>query len=301
MTLTLRTPAKINLGLWITGKRPDGFHELETLFQMVSLYDTLHFEDIDDGRIQMTCSRADLPAGEDNLMVRAARLLRETAGRPDLGCRMHLDKVIPFGAGLGGGSGNAAGTLLALNRLWDLRQDRGALMELGARLGSDVSFFLCAPAAIGRGRGERLTPLPPCRKFWVLLLSPNCFIATAEVYKRLNLKLTSRQNHISILTDFFSQSDIAGLGAHLHNDLEPIVLEGFKEVREAWSHLQALHAQGVLVSGSGSVVFGVFSDFNQAQRAHAQCQTGVWDSFLTETVSSFSEFLPESLLTYPEG
>lgn len=299
MKLHIKTPAKINLGLWITGKREDGFHELETLFQMVGLYDELEFENGGDG-VALTCNRDDIPTDGSNLVVRAVEALRErTPGGKDRHCRIHLEKHIPSGAGLGGGSGNAAGTLLALNHLWDLRLSREDLLPIAAELGSDVPFFLGTPTAIGRGRGEKLTPVKTASTFSVLLLYPRLSVSTAEVYNHLNLKLTSMENNISILTEFFSQSDITRLGACLHNDLEPVVLKRFKKVREAWEFLRAQNAQGVLVSGSGSTVFAIFSDARQANQAQAQCNAGNWDTFLTETVSSLSEFLPEAVLKYP--
>ncbi len=301
MRLSVKTPAKINLGLWILGKREDGFHELETLFQMVSLYDTLEFNTECDG-LRLTCNRSDIPTDETNLVLRAGRRLQQQfPERQNLHCQIHLEKTIPSGAGLGGGSGNAAGTLMALNQLWDLGLTLEQLLPLAAELGSDVPFFLVGPSAIGKGRGELLTPIEPSRQFFVLLLTPRLSVSTAEVYNHLNLKLTSPQNNIKILSKIFSKSDVASLGAHLHNDLEPIVLERFKEVRVVWEYLQTQNALGVLVSGSGSTVFGIFSDSRQAKQAQAQSVAGNWDTFLTETVASVAEFLPESVLNYPKA
>ncbi|QPJ61376.1 MAG: 4-(cytidine 5'-diphospho)-2-C-methyl-D-erythritol kinase [Candidatus Nitronauta litoralis] len=301
MKLTINTPAKINLGLWILGKREDGFHELETLFQMVSLYDTLDFDTECDG-LTLTCNRSEIPTDESNLVMRAALGLQKLfPDRTDLHCRIHLEKKIPSGAGLGGGSGNAAGTLLALNYLWDLGLTHDELQPLAAELGSDVPFFLVGPTAIGKGRGEVLTRIKPCPKFQVLLLTPHLSVSTAEVYKRLNLKLTSTQNNIKILSKIFSKADIDSLGGHLHNDLEPVVLERFKEVKVVWEHLKAQNARGVLVSGSGSTVFGIFSDSRQAKQAEAQSFAEDWNTYLAETVSNVSEFLPESVLNYPQA
>lgn len=301
MKLTIQTPAKINLGLWILGKREDGFHELETLFQMVSLYDTLDFDTGREG-LTLTCNRTDIPTDGTNLVMRAAlELQKRFPARKDLNCHIHLEKKIPSGAGLGGGSGNAAGALLALNCLWDLGLTPDELQPVAAELGSDVPFFLVGPTAIGKGRGELLTRMEPCPKFHVLLLTPHLSVSTADVYKRLNLKLTSTQNNIKILSKILSKADINSLGGHLHNDLEPVVLEGFKEVRVVWEHLQAQNAQGVLVSGSGSTVFGIFSDSRQAKKAEAQSIAEDWNTYLTETVSNVSEFLPESVLNYPQA
>lgn len=299
MKLVFKTPAKINLGLSILGKRSDGYHDLETLFQMVSLYDTVELESREAG-IELVCNHPDVPTNETNLMVKAARLLQEAfPDRKDLGCRMVLDKQIPMGAGLAGGSGNAAGVLRGLNRLWDLKMGLADLSQLAARLGSDVPFFLCAPAAFGQGRGEQLTPLQPAQKFHVILIFPRISMATKEVYQALNLDLTKTPKNIKILRYFFSQSNIIGLGAHLHNDLEAVVIKRLPVVGVMKQKLLSLNADGALLSGSGSAVFGIFANPKRAEEAWSQCCKEDWDTFLTETVSSFSEFVPEEVLNYP--
>lgn len=299
MKLVFKTPAKINLGLFILGKRPDGYHDLETLFQMVSLYDVVELEPLEN-KIELICDDPKVPTDESNLMIRAARLLQETVPeRTGLGCRMVLKKKIPMGAGLGGGSGNAAGVLIGLNRLWDLKLESAELSKIAARLGSDIPFFLCAPSALGQGRGERLTPLAPPRKFHVVLVFPRVSMATAEAYQALNFDLTKNSKNINILREFFSQSNISSLGAHLHNDLEPIVIKRIPVVASIKQKLSSLNADGALLTGSGSAVFGIFEDSQGAQEAYARCCEEDWDTYLTETVSSFSEFMPENLLNYP--
>jgi 4-diphosphocytidyl-2-C-methyl-D-erythritol kinase len=289
MKLVFKTPAKINLGL----------HDLETLFQMVSLYDTVELESLEN-KIELVCDNPEVPTDESNLMIRAARLLQEAfPDRSGLGCRMVLNKKIPMGAGLGGGSGNAAGVLRGLNCLWDLQLKTAELSKIAAHLGSDIPFFLCAPSALGEGRGERLTSLQPSKKFHVILVFPRVSMATSEVYQALNLDLTKNSKNIKILREFFSQSNIISLGAHLHNDLEPIVIKRLPIVESIKEKLRSLSAVGTLVSGSGSTVFGIFEDPKAAEQAFARCREEAWDVFLTETVSSFSEFMPEDLLNYP--
>ena len=299
MKLVFKTPAKINLGLFILGKRPDGYHDLETLFQMVSLYDTVELESLEN-RIELICDDPKVPTDDSNLMIRAARLLQETVPeKTGLGCRMVLKKKIPMAAGLAGGSGNAAGVLVGLNRLWDLKLKTGDLSKIAARLGSDIPFFLCAPSALGEGRGERLTPLQPPKKFHVIVVFPRVSMATAEVFQALSFDLTKNSKNIKILREFFSRSDITSLGAHLHNDLEATVIERLPVVAHIKQKLNSLKADGALLSGSGSAVFGIFENSQQAQEAYARCGEEDWDTFLTETVSSFSEFMPENLLDYP--
>lgn len=298
-TLSFKTPAKINLGLKILFKRDDGFHELETLMQMVSLYDQIKLERLDQG-IELICNRPDIPDGPDNLVWRAAQMLMDQCpGRGDLGVHIRLDKRIPAGGGLGGGSGNAAGVLLGLNRLWELGLRREELIELAARLGSDAPFFLAGPCAIGRGRGERLEPVKAPNKFKVILIHPRFPVSTPWAYQNLKLKLTKSQNNISILQKFFSQSNIVGLGAELDNDLEAVVIKQHPVIQTIKEALTTHGACGSLLSGSGSTVFGIFSRPEDAERAFTLLKSGDWDVFLTETVENLDEIYPEEMLNYP--
>lgn len=302
MKLAFRTPAKINLGLQIVRKREDGYHELETLFQMVSLYDDIELETLPVG-IELECDNPDIPRDETNLVVKAARLLQEMfPDRKNLGARIRLVKRIPAGGGLGGGSGNAAGVLLGLNTLWDLRLKREDLLTLAAKLGSDVPFFLFAPSALGKGRGEILFPLQQAKKFSVILVFPKFPIATSWVYQSLKLELTKRENHINLLQKFYSQSDIERLGAHLYNDLEPVVLKEYPVIQALKDELRLSGASGSLLSGSGATVFGVYADNKVAQTAYSRLfKKERWDLFLTETIGSFAELFPEEILKYPSN
>ena len=179
--LCLRAPAKINLYLRVLGKRPDGYHELETVFERVDLADELAFEA--SRELALTCDDPSLPCGEDNLVLRAARLLQQATGC-GAGARIHLTKRIPIAAGLGGGSSDAAAAMVGLNQLWNLWLESSHLMELGASLGSDVPFFLAPTAfAVGRGRGEQCEPLPPEPPLVHVLVVPPERLSTREVYK----------------------------------------------------------------------------------------------------------------------
>ena len=298
MKLSLRTPSKINLGLHILGKREDGFHELETLMQMVDLYDEMEMEDSASG-IELKCDMPGIPVDETNLVMRATILLQKEFPEKSRGIRFNLSKKIPAGVGLGGGSGNAAGALMGLNVLWDLKLNRQELVPFAARLGMDIPFFLTSPAAVGRGRGEILYSVQPSKKFKVLLILPRIEIATTWAYRNLNLKLTNRENNISILQKFLSQSEIGRLGAGLFNDLEPVVIERFPVIQTVKDKLRDQNAKGVLMSGSGSSVFGLFDDPEQAKTAYASFENGDWDRSLTETIATFDEFLPEEILSYP--
>ena len=297
MKLKFKTPAKVNLGLHVHGKREDGFHELETIFQMVSLFDDVELELLSSG-IKLECDMPGIPTDDTNLVCKAALLLRKAYQVEGKGVSIRLKKKIPFGAGLGGGSGNAAGVLMGLNRLWDLNIDREKLFTLAAELGSDVPFFLTSPCALGKGRGERLKVLESCSKFQVLLVFPGFPIATSWVYQNLRLKLTKRPNNISILRKNLSLSNITSLGSQLYNDLESVVIQKFPEVKVVKDELWAWGALGVLLSGSGSTVFGIFDDPEKAQVACASLN-GDWERVVTETIESFTEFYPEEILNYP--
>ena len=297
MKLKFKTPAKINLGLHVHGKREDGFHELETIFQMVSLYDDVELELLSSG-IKLESDTPGIPTDDTNLVCRAALLLKKSYQVEGKGVSIRLKKKIPLGSGLGGGSGNAAGVLMGLNRLWDLNIEREKLFALAAELGSDVPFFLTSPCALGKGRGERLKVLEPCSKFQVLLVFPGFPIATSWVYQNLRLKLTKRPNNISILRKNLSLSNITSLGSQLYNDLESVVIQKFPEVKVVKDELWAWGALGVLLSGSGSTVFGIFDDPEKAQVACASLN-GDWERVVTETIESFTEFYPEEILNYP--
>ena len=297
MKIKFKTPAKINLGVHIHGKREDGFHELETIFQMVSLYDDVELELLSSG-IKLECDTAGVPTDDTNLVCKAALLLQQSYKVEGKGVSIRLGKKIPFGAGLGGGSGNAAGVLMGLNRLWDLNIEREELLALAAELGSDVPFFLTSPCALGMGRGEQLKTLKPCAKFQVLLVFPGFPVATSWVYQNLKLKLTKRENNISILRKNLSLSDITSLGSRLYNDLEPVVIQRFPEVQVVKDELRAWGALGVLLSGSGSTVFGIFDNPEKARVACAGLN-GTWERVIVETIESLTEFCPEDILNYP--
>ncbi len=294
-TISFKTPAKVNLGLHILGKREDGFHELETLFQMVKLFDEIKIECLPSG-LELVCNRPDIPQDEGNLAIKAAKILQTQFPDRCKGARIHLNKNIPHGAGLGGGSGNAAGVLLGLNFLWDLKLKRKDLILIASQLGSDVPFFLLSPCAIGRGRGEFLEPVKSSIRFYILMVYPGFAVSTALVYSNLKLKLTKRQNNISILKNFLLRSEYAQLGASWSNDLEPIVFQEHPGLSDIKKEMLALGAKGALLSGSGSTVFGIFDNPEIAKNAYTQLDRDGFTLFLGENVASLSELYPEEIL-----
>ena len=293
--LKFKTPAKINLGLHIHKKREDGFHELETILQMVTWFDELQLEGTCE-KVELFCDTPEIPNDETNLVVKAARLLQKHFPGRCAGVNITLKKSIPSGAGLGGGSGNAAGVLLALNHLWDLKISRENLIALSGELGSDVPFFLISPCAIGTGKGEILEPIKNPINLYVLMIYPNLPLSTPWVYGNLKLKLTKHKNNISILTNFLMRSDFAQLGAGLYNDLEPIVFKRYPEILEIKNELLRSGAGGALLSGSGSTVFGIFDNPDLAKKALARFAGKKHKVFLAKSITSFSEFFPDEMI-----
>ena len=293
--LQFKTPAKINLGLHIHKKREDGFHELETILQMVTWFDELQLEGTCE-KVELFCDTPEIPNDETNLVVKAARLLQKHFPGRCAGVKITLKKSIPSGAGLGGGSGNAAGVLLALNHLWDLKISRENLIALSGELGSDVPFFLISPCAIGTGKGEILEPIKNPINLYVLMIYPNLPLSTPWVYGNLKLKLTKHKNNISILTNFLMRSDFARLGAGLYNDLEPIVFKRYPEILEIKNELLRSGAGGALLSGSGSTVFGIFDNPDLAKKALARFAGKKHKVFLAKSITSFSEFFPDEMI-----
>ena len=294
--LQFKTPAKINLGLHIHKKREDGFHELETLFQMVALFDEMEMEGAPE-KVELFCDAPGIPNDESNLVIKAARLLQNNfPGKCD-GVKIKLQKNIPSGAGLGGGSGNAAGALLALNILWNLKIPRDDLISMASELGSDVPFFLMSPCAIGTGKGEILQPVENPISFYILMIYPGFPISTPWVYGNLKLKLTKSENNISILKNFLMRSEFAQLGAALYNDLEPVVFKRYPEILRIKNELLSSGAGGSLLSGSGSTVFGIFENPEIAKKALARFTGGKYRACLAKSITRFSEFFPKEMIS----
>lgn len=281
---TLPSFAKINLHLKVLGKRPDGFHELCTVFQTVSLHDKITFEAADE--LSMTCDDAAIPTGEANLMIRAASRLREFSGTT-AGARLHLEKRIPSPGGLAGGSSNAAVTLLGLMRLWGLEIPHEGLLTIAAELGSDVPFFLEGGTMLGTGRGERLEPLPDFKCDSLLIATPNVAVSTAAAYAGLRAESLTSQALETKLTVCRSEAEnvLADIEAGA-NDFENTVLAAFPDINDVREMLFGLGSRKVLLSGSGASVFAIFDNILTRQTAlEALSQKADWRSFAAATVS----------------
>ena len=261
MPLGKNSPAKINLLLNILGKRPDGFHELETVMQPVNLCDRLTFERR-GGAVELSCSDAALPADSRNLVHRAATGFLQAAKIRD-GVRIHLEKKIPLAAGLGGGSSNAATTLLAFNELFGQPLPAAKLEELAAALGSDVPFFLQNRPALATGRGENIQPLdsfPALRGRAILLIHPGFGISTPWAYQNLSrfpAALNGRSGRAQKLISELQTGDWRVAGAEFYNSLEAPALEKYPVLALFQEFLRANGALATLMSGSGSTTFAI--------------------------------------------
>ena len=270
-------PAKLNLFLHITGRRADGYHQLQTVFQLLDFGDELGFRPREDGELHLQLDPAsrvpDVPL-QSNLILDAAEALRRRLGRPGLGADIMLNKRIPMGAGLGGGSSDAATTLLALNTLWELHAELPLLMEIGLGLGADVPVFLQGQSAWAEGVGEDLEPLilPPC---WYLVVTPDCEVSTARIFMHENL---TRNSATIKIADF--------LAGGSRNDCESVTCELYPEVAEALNWLGQFAESRM--TGTGSTVFASFPDAAGAEAALAKLPTG-WTGFVAAGVNSLEE------------
>jgi 4-diphosphocytidyl-2-C-methyl-D-erythritol kinase len=259
----IRTPAKVNLFLEVLGKRPDGYHEIATLMIGVSWFDTLRFAADPVGDVVLHCNHASLSTGPDNLICRAARLLRERTGCVQ-GASIHLEKRIPLAAGLAGGSSDAAATLAGLNQLWRLGLAAGELAAMGAELGSDIPFFFALPAAWCTGRGEKVARVSPKGPFWFVLACPPVGLSTADVYRGVAIPEQPRSG--DELRRAVEAGNVEEVGGGLFNRLQPVAEKLCPSVAELCGRLQGLRPAGVLMSGSGTSVFALCRDHGEAQR-----------------------------------
>ena len=260
MTLTLPSFAKLNLVLEVLGKRPDGYHEIRTLLQTISLADELSFAEIEDGDIEIICSDGALPCDETNLAHRAAKALRDFTGI-DKGVRIEIKKRIPVAGGLGGGSSNAAVTLIALQRLWGVRLATGDLLNIGSKLGADVPFFFMGGTCVGIGKGDEVYPLEDFESDFLLLVNAGIPLPTAQVYANLPARLTNPIATAKMplsLEAAYANTRSGAPGLRLHNDLEISAFALHPLLAEIKKRLTDSGARDVLMSGSGSTVFAIF-------------------------------------------
>jgi 4-diphosphocytidyl-2-C-methyl-D-erythritol kinase len=261
--------AKINLSLRVLGRRPDGYHEIETVFQTITLHDRVVFSPLDD-QLELTCRAEGVPADETNLVHRAATMLRQRL-RIRRGARIELSKTIPAGGGLGGGSSDAAAALLGLARLWQVEDRWSEIASIGAEVGADVPYFFVGGTALGRGTGTQVTPLEDAPPVSLIVITPRARVSTAEAYKALSAPALTKDGGAAILPISRGESDFSvchqGSHAELCNDFEDVVLRMYPEIQHAKATLLEAGARRAMLSGSGSSVYGVFDNEGQREQA----------------------------------
>jgi 4-diphosphocytidyl-2-C-methyl-D-erythritol kinase len=300
--ITFPSFAKINWSLQILGKRPDGYHEVKTLLQTISLHDDIHFEVSGTSEISLSCDDPAVPTDEQNLIVRAALALRNRY-RLNRGVRIRLEKSIPAQGGLGGASSNAAVSLLALAKLWKLETTGSALLEMASSLGADVPFFLRGGTALATGTGTNLSVLedkanPDVQH--LILITPNARVSTARAYAALRSPALTTSDTDPILSSSRDEansghSQLSPLQNSLRNDFESVIFDIEPEIRRTKETLLQAGALGALLAGSGSTVFGIFADQDDQQRAlnEIKLEPG-WRIFPCVTVSR-NEYVQRAL------
>jgi 4-diphosphocytidyl-2-C-methyl-D-erythritol kinase len=277
----LSAAAKVNLALEVLNKRPDGYHEIATVMQAVDLSDRLTLDDADVMEVRTTSSG--VPTDDRNLALRAALALREAAG-VRRGVRIALDKRIPVGAGLGGGSTDAAAVLLGLNRLWRLRWPVARLTEVATRLGMDVPFFLRGGIAMATGRGEHVRRVAG-GALALVLVNPKFPASTAEMYARVTPAMYTDGAHTRAVVTALTSRRPARVAASLYNGLEPAAASAYPQIARMRAALMAAGALGALMSGSGPTVFGVARSYEQARQIRGRLARASWDCWAVRTLT----------------
>ncbi len=276
--------AKINWTLRILGKRDDGFHELFTVFQTVSLHDTISFAESDD--LKLTCDDPNMPVDGRNLILKAAAMLR-TQFDVRRGAKIHLEKCIPAPGGLGGGSSNAAVTLIGLKRLWQIDISDDGLHEIAAKLGSDVPFFLYGGTAIGTGRGDLIEQIEDIAEERMLIVTPNISVSTKDAFERINAQtLTSEAQKFNLTVCRNDAGTFDPRYSVLINDFEESVFDAHPEIKRVKDTLIELGAVNAAMSGSGASVFAIFDKQETRQTALKALDREInWRKFAVATIS----------------
>ncbi|RQW18087.1 4-(cytidine 5'-diphospho)-2-C-methyl-D-erythritol kinase [Bacillus sp. C1-1] len=266
MKVSIKAPAKINLSLDVLRKRNDGYHEVKMIMTMVDLADRIDLTNCDSGKITVDVSEGFVPNDERNFAYQAAALLKKKY-KVSAGVHIYITKRIPVAAGLAGGSSDAAATLKGLNQLWELGLTLDQLAELGAEIGSDVSFCVYGGTALATGRGEIIDSIPSPPPLWVILAKPPIGVSTKEIYGNVKLHRAKHADTDAMLTALENQ-DTDGIFAHLHNTLEDVTLELYPEVKHLKDQMKRFGADAVLMSGSGPTVFGLVKTESRVNRIY---------------------------------
>lgn len=284
--ISLKAMAKINLGLDVIKRREDGYHEVRMIMQTVDLCDELSFVRLAEDELRLTANLDFLPTNQDNLIIRAAKLVKEEFGIRE-GMDIRLEKRIPVAAGMAGGSTDAAAVFVAMNELFGLGLSGGELRRRAVAIGADVPYCIMGGTALSEGIGEILTPLPAAPACTVIVAKPPIHVSTAFVYQNLDLNGLERHPDIDGMLSCIRRQDLSGMAARLENVLETVTVKKYPVIARIKEFLTARGALGALMSGSGPTVFALYDDREKAVRAYEELQESglAKESFLT----SFAE------------
>lgn len=265
MKFQIKAYGKINLGLDVLGKLPSGYHEVRMVMQTVGIYDELTFEKTEDG-IEIITDAAELSSGEDNLIYKAARLMKEKYHIRE-GIRIHLQKNIPIAAGMAGGSTDAAAAMKGISRLFDLDAGLLELMEAGVEIGADVPYCVIGGTALAEGIGEKLTPLELAPECYVLVAKPDINVSTKYVYEHLDMGKIEKHPDIDGMVEAIGIGSLQGILDRMENVLETVTIPAYPVIGQLKQRMKELGAVNSLMSGSGPTVFGIFLERHTAQAA----------------------------------
>lgn len=257
---------KINLGLDVLRRRPDGYHEVKMIMQMVDIYDTLTFEKREDDLIVLSANREDIPCDESNLIYKAAKFLFDYK-QVSYGVNIHLEKRIPVAAGMAGGSTDAAAAFTGLNELFELGVSQEELMELAVKVGADVPYCILGGCALSEGIGEVLTPLPNPPYCEMVIAKPAINVSTKYVYENLNLPELKKHPDIDGMKEAIEAGSLDGIMERLENVLESVTVKKYGIIQDIKDEMISLGAENAIMSGSGPTVFGFFNSREEAEAA----------------------------------
>lgn len=266
-SIRLKARAKINLGLDVLGRREDGYHDVRMVMQTIGIYDRIIITKIPEDEIRIKSNLYFLPVNENNLMYKAAKLLKDKCGYSG-GVDIDLNKFIPVSAGLAGGSTDAASTLFGINKLFDLSLSMQGLMDIGVEIGADVPYCVMRGTALAEGIGEKLTPLDPLPRTWILIAKPPINVSTKLVYESLDMNGVDKHPDIDGLIDAIKRKDIHGVCGCMGNVLENVTVPLYPVINSIKNDMLEHGAINAMMSGSGPTVFGIFPD----EKTTLECQ-----------------------------
>jgi 4-diphosphocytidyl-2-C-methyl-D-erythritol kinase len=291
--IVVRALAKVNWLLNVIGKRTDGYHELEMVMQSIALYDLVFIREKGDG-IKLRCNWPAVPLDNRNTAYKAAALIKKKFALKR-GVEITIRKNIPLAAGMAGGSADAAAVLVGLCKMWDLKVEQKDLMNMAASIGSDVPFCILGGTALARGRGDILTALPSAHGIWIVLVTPDFYVSTAQVYDSLDIDQITVKPKLQAMVKSLANDDLIAIGRYMTNVLEEVTLRMHPQVAMIKEDMLNQGALGCSMSGSGPTVFGIFPNMIAAQKGYDVLKRRYSQCFIVQTKAYGTEIMEESL------